>query len=134
MAMAARRGFSAAAPIRETCGRMPTGSIPGSVWMMARSRRGYPINRGLTPGPRDAWPYVHEYAPPNAKDVHIVGTLEIQDPADGAAEVVLYRVSSGKRFYLRAVLLSANVAVLPGAALFTVDRNSPVGVTNLQYM
>src|SRR5436853_7385349 len=83
---------------------------------------------------RDAWPYVHAQAPPNAKDVHVIGTLETQLPASGVVEVLKYQVSSGKRFYLRAVLLSANVAVLPGAALFTVDRNSPVGVSNLQYM
>lgn len=57
-------------------------------------------------------------------------------PAQGAAavQVVSYTVNSGKRFFLQAVLLGANVAIVPGLATFTVDRNSPVGIASAQFM
>jgi hypothetical protein len=48
--------------------------------------------------------------------------------------VVTYQVNAGKRFFLQAVLLGANVTIVPGQALFTIDRNSPIGVANSQYM
>lgn len=83
---------------------------------------------------RDAWPYVHVYPPANAKDVLAIGTLAIPAISAVKSEVLRYKVSSGKRFYLRGVILGANVAIVPGQALFTVDRNSPVGVTNNQFM
>jgi len=87
---------------------------------------------------RDDWPYVHVYPPVNAIDVHTVGTLATQTQvgSGGAAAVVLtYQVNAGKRFYLQAVLLSSNVSpFIPGDGLFTIDRNSPVGVANSQFM
>jgi hypothetical protein len=82
---------------------------------------------------RDAWPYLHMFPPPNAKDVLVTGTLAT--PSLGAAKslVLQYQVNSGKRFYLTAVILGANVAIVPGQALFTVDRNSaPAGNTQFQ--
>jgi len=87
---------------------------------------------------RDQWPYVHVYPPLNAIDVHVVGMLATQTQvgSGGAAAVVLtYQVNAGKRFYLQAVLLGCNVSpFVPGDGLFTIDRNSPVGVTDSQFM
>ncbi len=83
---------------------------------------------------RDAWPYVHVYPPPNAIDVHVIDTAVAQAQAAPAIEVLSYQVNAGKRFYLCGVVLGCSLAFTPGAALFTVDRNSPVGVTNSQFM
>ena len=83
---------------------------------------------------RDQWPYVHVYPPPNAVDVCVIGSLATQAQAAAAVQVVRYQVNAGKRFYLTAVILGCNVAFLPGDVLLTVDRNSPVGVTNSQFM
>ncbi len=83
---------------------------------------------------RNAWPYVHVYPPPNAIDVFVVDTEVAQAQAGAAVAVVTYQVNAGKRFFLQAVLLSASVSFVPGMALFTVDRNSPIGVTNSQFM
>jgi hypothetical protein len=87
---------------------------------------------------RDAWPYVHLYAPPNSQDVNVIGTVATQAHAAAALAVVTYQVNAGKRFYLQAVLLSAQLDVgqnfVPGNALFTVDRNSPIGITDSQFM
>lgn len=87
---------------------------------------------------RDQWPYVHIYPPPNSQDVHVIGTMVTQAQGAAAVAVVTYQVNAGKRFYLQAVLFSAVLDVAatftPGAALFTVDRNSPIGVADSQYM
>lgn len=84
---------------------------------------------------KDLWPYVHIYPPPNAVDVVALAAVVTQAQAAAAVEVVSYRVSSGKRFFLRGILLGANVTIVPGQALFTIDRNRAVGVTvNAQYM
>ena len=82
---------------------------------------------------RDQWPYPHYIPPPNAEDVVVFGAVAV--PAPGTTvEVVNYKVSSGKRLYLAAVLLSVTNAstMVPGAATWTVDRNKPVGVANVQ--
>lgn len=83
---------------------------------------------------RNEWPYVHVYPPPNAIDVHEIGTTPTLAFGAGAAVVLTYKVNAGKRFFLRAVVLGANVAIIPGQALFTIDRNSPVGVADAQFM
>lgn len=83
---------------------------------------------------RDSWPYVHLYPPPDSQDVHVIGTLATQAQGAAAVAVVTYQVNAGKRFYLQAVVLGSNVTMLPGDALFTVDRNSPIGITDSQFM
>jgi hypothetical protein len=83
---------------------------------------------------RDAWPYVHIYPPPNSQDVNVIETLATQAQGAAAVAVVTYQVNAGKRFYLQAVILGANVTMLPGDALYTVDRNSPIGITDSQFM
>ncbi len=82
---------------------------------------------------RDQWPYVHVYPPPNSTDVNVIGTLATQAQGAAAVAVVTYTVNAGKVFYLRAVLLGSNVTIVPGDALFTVDRNSPIGIANTQF-
>lgn len=82
---------------------------------------------------RDAWPYVHVYPPPNAEDVLVIGTLATPALSTTKVQVLSHQVNSGKRFYLRGVILGANVAIVPGQALFTVQRNSG-GTNNLQFM
>lgn len=83
---------------------------------------------------RDEWPFVHVYPPPSSTDVLVTGSLAIPMSGTGDAEVLNYTVPSGKRFYLTAVVLGANITIVPGQALFTVDRNRPVGVPNTQFM
>lgn len=87
---------------------------------------------------RDQWPYVHIYPPPNAIDVNVIGTAVTQAIGAPAIAVLTYQVNAGKRFYLQAVLLGAQLDLgavfVPGAALFTVDRNSPLGIADSQYM
>jgi len=84
---------------------------------------------------RDQWPYVHIYPPPNAIDVHAINTALVQDQGDPAIAVVTYQVNAGKRFYLQAILLSTNVAgFVPGDVLFTIDRNSPLGISDTQFL
>jgi hypothetical protein len=81
---------------------------------------------------REEWPYIHIYPPRNAEPVHVIGT--IPTPAAAATAVVLlYSVPSGYRFYLRALIQQyVGGAFLPGDALWTIDRNTPVGIPNIQ--
>lgn len=87
---------------------------------------------------RDAWPYVHLFPPPNSQDVNVIGTAATQTQAAAAIAVVTYQVNAGKVFYLQGILFSVVLDVAatftPGDALFTVDRNSPIGVTDSQFM
>lgn len=83
---------------------------------------------------RDAWPYPHVYPPPNAIDVNAIGSVVTQAHGAAAVAVMTYQVNAGKRFYLRRVLLGANVTIVPGQALFTIDRNSPIGITDTQFL
>jgi hypothetical protein len=86
---------------------------------------------------RDQWPYVHVYPPPNAIDVHVINTELTQAQGDPAIAVVTYQVNAGKRFYLQAILLSTNgvgPAFVPGDVLFTIDRNSPLGIPDTQFL
>lgn len=78
------------------------------------------------------WPYPHVYPPASAVDVCVIGTKVTQAQGAAAIEVLNYTVSSGKRFFLQAVVLGANVAIVPGQALFTLWRNLPPGVLNSQ--
>lgn len=85
---------------------------------------------------RNMWPYPHIYPPPDAEDVFVVNIAATTDPAGATptVAVVTYQVPSGKRFFLRAVLLSVTGAasMIPGAGLWTVDRNKAIGIANVQ--
>jgi hypothetical protein len=83
---------------------------------------------------RDSWPYVHVYPPPNATDVLKISTIAVQASSDPIIEILSYTVNAGKIFYLQAVLFSASSSIVPGDCLFTLDRNSPIGSTNRQFM
>ena len=82
---------------------------------------------------RDDWPYPHIYPPPDAEDVFAVAAVATPSLAT-QVQVVSYQVQSGKRFFLRAILLSVTGAttMIPGAATWTLDRNIPVGIANTQ--
>ncbi len=60
---------------------------------------------------RDAWPYVHVYAPPNATDVMKISIANVQMAAAPAIEILQYTVNAGKVFYLQAVLFSASTSI-----------------------
>lgn len=81
---------------------------------------------------REKWPYMHIYAPVNAEPVDVINAVET--PAQGSTAVVLtYQVPSGSRFYLRGHIEQyEGGAIMPGQALWTIDRNTPVGVPNVQ--
>jgi len=74
---------------------------------------------------REQWPYIHIYPPPSSRDVHVVGAIQVQVGGGAALPIVTYEVPAGKRLFLRAVLMSANISFLPGDAFFTLDRNAP---------
>lgn len=81
----------------------------------------------------DAWPYYHVYAPPDSTTVHEVNF--IASPGAGIPTVVLsYKVPSGKRFVLRAILqvYLGGGAFNPGDALWTVTQNETIGSTTAQ--
>jgi hypothetical protein len=81
---------------------------------------------------REKWPYMHVYPPVNAEPVHVIGSVET--PALGAQVIVLeYPVPSGFRFYLRGIIQTyEGGSFYSGQALWTIDRNTPVGVPNFQ--
>lgn len=81
---------------------------------------------------REKWPYMHVFPPVNAEPVHVIGAVET--PAVAAQVVVLaYQVPSGFRFYLRGIIQTyEGGSFFPGQALWTIDRNTPVGVANFQ--
>ncbi len=83
---------------------------------------------------RGAWPYVHVYPPPNSIDVFKIATIAVQDQGDPVIEILRYTVNTGKVFYLRGVIFGASTTIAPGDALFTLDRNSPIGVSNSQFL
>ena len=81
---------------------------------------------------REKWPYMHVYPPVNAEPVHLIGNVLV--PAQGSTVVTLaYMVPPGFRFYLRGLIQTyVGAAFIPGDALWTIDRNTPVGVPNFQ--
>jgi len=82
---------------------------------------------------RDQWPYPHVYPPPDSKDVFVIGTATV-DVAATVTVVVTYQVSSGKRFYLKALIFGyVGGSFSPGDALFTIDRNKSATGSNSQY-
>ena len=80
----------------------------------------------------DNWPYEHCFPPPNSIPVNAIGSI-----ATGAlASVVVpltYKVPSGYRFIMTAIVQDyTGGAFTPGAALWTVDLNTPVGIPSVQ--
>src|ERR1035437_6638749 len=81
---------------------------------------------------RERWPSMHIYPPVNAEPVHVIGTALV--PAQASQVVVLaYPVPSGFRFYLRGIIQTYEGGnFVPGDALWTIARKTPVGVANFQ--
>ena len=81
---------------------------------------------------REKWPYMHVYPPVNAEPVHRIASVPTPDL--GVQVVVLsYAVPSDFRFYLRGIIQTYDGGnFVPGAALWTIDRNTPIGVANVQ--
>jgi len=88
---------------------------------------------------REKWPYQHVYPPVNAEPVHVIGFVPTPDTVvnvgvSGATVVVLtYQVPSGFRFILRSIIQTYEGGnFVPGQALWTIDRNTPLNVANFQ--
>lgn len=81
---------------------------------------------------RERWPYMHIYPPVNAEPVHVIAS--VFTPAVAAQiEVLRYNVPSGFRFYLRGIIQTYEGGnFVPGDVLWTIDRNTPVGVASSQ--
>ncbi len=110
--------------------------MPSSVVRMlsgADSVRAADAYRLAVEDRRNAWPYVHSYPPPSATDVFKISALTVETAGTGPIEILKYTVNAGKVFYLRAVLFGASATIVPGDALFTLDRNSAIGVANTQF-
>ena len=81
---------------------------------------------------REKWPYMHVYPPVNAEPVHVIASV-VTPAVNSTAVVLAYKVPSGFRFYLRAIVQNyVGGNFVPGQALWTIDRNTPVGVGNFQ--
>lgn len=75
---------------------------------------------------RSAWPYVHIFPPPEAVPVHgsDAGIQAAAVPAGGSSVTVCsYRVPSGFRFYMAAILQDFEGSFNPGDTLWTVKVN-----------
>lgn len=81
---------------------------------------------------RRAWPFDDIFPPAGATPVQERGTIAA--PAIGnSAVVVAYTVPPGLRFYLTGIFQTyTGGAFAPGDALWTVDVNSPFGISNFQ--
>lgn len=85
---------------------------------------------------QEAWPYEHVFPPVNSIPVN--ATDAVVTPAQAAVATVLsYKVPSGFKLILTGIIQSyINAgglgAFVPGAALWTVTLNTPVGVANVQ--
>jgi hypothetical protein len=81
---------------------------------------------------REKWPYMHVYPPVNAEPVHVIGTAVVPQPGVQVA-VLTYPVPSGFRFYLRAIVQTVEGSNFnAGDVLWTIDRNTPIGVASFQ--
>jgi len=78
----------------------------------------------------DAWPFAWTQAPPRSKHVFQSGFLAAPDPATGIQEVLEYRVDDGFDFCLSDLVLQVIGNWLPGDFTFSLDINSPIGVTS----
>ena len=88
---------------------------------------------------REKWPYMHVYPPVNSEPVHRINSVvtpgQVVVVGVVAATVITleYQVPSGFRFYLRGIIQTYEGGnFVPGQALWTIDRNTPVGVANFQ--
>ncbi len=85
---------------------------------------------------QEQWPYVHCFPPVNSIPVNQTGS--VVTPALSAQAVILtYKVPPGFKFIMTGVVAmyinSGTLgAFLPGQGLFTLDLNTPPGVTNIQ--
>ena len=88
---------------------------------------------------REKWPYMHVYPPVNSEPVHRINSVVTPDTVANVGAVLAtvivleYQVPSGFRFYLRGLIQTYEGGnFVPGQALWTIDRNTPVGVPNFQ--
>lgn len=83
---------------------------------------------------KERWPYPHVYPPPSSTPVNVITTTPVAVPAAAAqVEVLEYTVPSGKRFIMQGIIQQIFAgAFTPGDGIWTVDQNSPLGVTNVQ--
>ena len=123
-------------PLRQISNRPVNGSAQ-RLYMGADAVKAADVVRQAQSN-REKWPYMHEYAPPNAEPVHRINSVVTPDIVAnvGAAATVIvleYQVPSGFRFYLRGIIQTYEGGnFVPGQALWTIDRNTPVGVANVQ--
>lgn len=73
---------------------------------------------------QQAWPYLHEFAPPVADEVNLIAIANSLT-AGSLLPVLSYTVPLGMRFFLEGILQDfAGAAFNPGDALWTIDRNA----------
>jgi hypothetical protein len=84
---------------------------------------------------QEQWPYVHIFPPPDSIPVHQLTLVPVAVPATDSAqvEVLLYRVPSGFSFIMTAIVQQYQGGTFTwGNGSWTIDRNTPVGVANVQ--
>lgn len=90
---------------------------------------------------KSQWPYPWCFPPPNAVRVTAgadsTGTLAVPTVLAGETQVLLYKVDQGYQFVLEALTVmylnqGAEGVVSPGAFLWSLTLNKPVGVSTFQ--
>ena len=83
---------------------------------------------------QEMWPYVHIFAPPDSIPVHAITLVPVAVPAPAAQALVLqYKVPSGFSFIMTGIVQQYNGGTFTfGDGLWTVDRNTPLGGSNVQ--
>ena len=88
---------------------------------------------------RNDWPYEHIFPPSNAIPVNAITQTPVAIAAPATVtEVLKYTVESGMRFIMTGIIENAYqgnaVTFTPGDGFWTVDKNTPVGISSTQKM
>ena len=80
------------------------------------------------------WPYVHVFPPPDSIPVHAITLTPVAVPGVGVqVQVLQYKVPSGFSFILTGIVQQYQGGTFVfGDGLWTVDRNTPIGVASVQ--
>lgn len=84
---------------------------------------------------QERWPYIHVYPPPDSIPVHEITRTAVAAPVGtgSTVEVLAYTVPSGFAFFMLDVVLSFQGASFTwGDGKWSVTRNTPIGVANVQ--
>ena len=80
----------------------------------------------------EAWPFIHQFAPPSSIPVNEIGNPVALGALNATVVTFTYRVPSGLRLMLHAIIQNADNFLVPGDILWTLDLNTPPGIADTQ--